>query len=244
VGAEALIRWQHPKYGLLNPTEFLPLAEETGLIVPIGKWVVRESCREASTWAAINPEIAPPVLSVNLSARQLQDPELSDWIAATLEETGLPANRLCIEITEGSAMQDAISTTAILHALRALGVRLALDDFGMGYSSLGYLQRFPLDTIKIDRSFVSGLQTSSGSVAIVRAVTALAHALGMDVTAEGIETEEQRRQMDAVLCDQGQGYLFAHPLQPDEWIELLHRGAVRRAELPVSPDNVTAIVAN
>jgi diguanylate cyclase (GGDEF)-like protein/PAS domain S-box-containing protein len=229
VGVEALVRWQHPRYGLLNPNEFIPLAEETGLIIPLGKWVVREACREALTWEDLNPEIMPPVVSVNLSARQLQDAGLSDWIAATLRESGLPANRLCIEITEGTAMQDAISTTAILYALRGLGVRLALDDFGMGYSSLGYLQRFPVDTIKIDRSFVSGVDQGGGSVAIVRAVTALAHALGMDVTAEGIETEVQRRHMDAVQCDQGQGYLFARPMSAATLAGVLRRGQLDQA---------------
>ena len=208
---EALIRWQHAKRGLLQPDSFIGLTEETGLIVPIGQWVLREACRQAREWQLEFPSIPPLVMSVNLSAKQFQNPNLVQEISQALAESGLAAGSLKLEITESVVMQDAPATLAKLKALKDLGIRLAIDDFGTGYSSLGYLKRFPVDTIKIDRSFVKGLSKDGNDNAIVRAVITVAKTLNMDVTAEGVETEQQRIELKALGCDRAQGFLFARP---------------------------------
>ena len=208
---EALIRWQHAKRGLLQPDSFIGLTEETGLIVPIGQWVLREACRQAREWQLEFPSIPPLVMSVNLSAKQFQNPNLVQEINQALAESGLAAGSLKLEITESVVMQDAPATLAKLKDLKDLGIRLAIDDFGTGYSSLGYLKRFPVDTIKIDRSFVKGLSKDGNDNAIVRAVITVAKTLNMDVTAEGVETEQQRIELKALGCDRAQGFLFARP---------------------------------
>jgi diguanylate cyclase (GGDEF)-like protein len=208
---EALIRWQHAKRGLLQPDSFIGLTEETGLIVPIGQWVLREACRQAREWQLEFPSIPPLVMSVNLSAKQFQNPNLVQEISQALAESGLAAGSLKLEITESVVMQDAPATLAKLKDLKDLGIRLAIDDFGTGYSSLGYLKRFPVDTIKIDRSFVKGLSKDGNDNAIVRAVITVAKTLNMDVTAEGVETEQQRIELKALGCDRAQGFLFARP---------------------------------
>jgi diguanylate cyclase (GGDEF)-like protein len=208
---EALIRWQHAKRGLLQPDSFIGLTEETGLIVPIGQWVLREACRQAREWQLEFPSIPPLVMSVNLSAKQFQNPNLVREISQALAESGLAAGSLKLEITESVVMQDAPATLAKLKDLKDLGIRLAIDDFGTGYSSLGYLKRFPVDTIKIDRSFVKGLSKDGNDNAIVRAVITVAKTLNMDVTAEGVETEQQRIELKALGCDRAQGFLFARP---------------------------------
>jgi diguanylate cyclase (GGDEF)-like protein/PAS domain S-box-containing protein len=212
---EALVRWQHARRGLLSPAEFIGLSEETGLIVPLGRWILAQACRQARAWQAAYPSEPPLVVSVNLSARQLQQPELVRETARILEETELDPGCLKLEITESVVMQDAPSALAKLRGLKELGVQLAIDDFGTGYSSLGYLKRFPVDTLKIDRSFVKGIDRDVESSAIVRAVVMMAKSLDLSVTAEGIETAEQLTRLEALGCDRGQGYYFAHPLPAD-----------------------------
>jgi diguanylate cyclase (GGDEF)-like protein len=218
---EALIRWQHEKRGLLQPDAFIGLTEETGLIVPIGQWVLGEACRQARAWQIEFPRTPPLIMSVNLSAKQFQHPRLVEEITEVLSTTGLEPGCLKLEITESVVMQDAPATLAKLRELKDLGIRLAIDDFGTGYSSLGYLKRFPVDTLKIDRSFVKGLSHEGGDSAIVRAVVTVAKSLNMDVTAEGIETDAQRLELKALGCDQGQGFLFARPAAPEHLKSLL-----------------------
>jgi EAL domain-containing protein (putative c-di-GMP-specific phosphodiesterase class I)/anti-sigma regulatory factor (Ser/Thr protein kinase) len=211
-GVEALVRWQHPTLGLLPPSEFIDVAEETGLVVPLGDWVLQEACREL---ARRDPR-GGLRLSVNLSARQLGVPELIDTVRDVLDETGLDPSRLCLEITESVLMDDVQSSIDALLDLKALGVRLAIDDFGTGYSSLSYLRRFPVDVVKLDRSFVAGLGVDSAATAIVAAVVNLAHALGIVVVAEGVETEAQLVALRALRCDRAQGYYWNRPLPADE----------------------------
>ncbi len=217
---EALVRWKHPKRGLLFPADFVGLSEETGLIVPLGRWVLHEACRQTRQWQLAAPA-SKLAISVNLSARQLQQPGLVEEIAAVLRETRLEPGALRLEITETVVMHDAPTTLAKLEALKALGVQLAIDDFGTGYSSLGYLKRFPVDTLKIDRSFVKGIGRDVEDSAIVRAVITVAKSLGLSVTAEGIETAEQLDQLRTLGCDHGQGYFFAKPMTSDRVPALL-----------------------
>ena len=209
VGTEALIRWQHPERGLIGPAEFIPLAEETGLIVQMGCWVLEEAARNAARWQLEHSE--PFQVSINLSARQLMQPDLADQVAEVIAQTGVRPSGLCFEITESVLMDDAETVIDVISRVRALGVEFAIDDFGTGYSSLGYLKRFPVDAVKIDRSFVSGLGTDPGDAAIVSAVIGLAHALGLRVTAEGVETEEQLMALIGLECDEAQGYFFLPP---------------------------------
>jgi diguanylate cyclase (GGDEF)-like protein/PAS domain S-box-containing protein len=213
---EALVRWQHPDLGLVPPVEFIPLAEETGLIVPLGRWVLEEACRQASAWQAQYPSQSPLVMSVNLSGRQFADPGLVADVAGALRAAHLQPKALKLEITESIAMQDAAGAEATMRALKALGVKIAIDDFGTGYSSLQYLKRFPVDTLKIDRSFVNGLGMDEQDTAIVQSVVALAKTLHLDVTGEGIETPTQESQLRRLGVERGQGYLFARPLPAEE----------------------------
>ena len=212
VGHEALVRWEHPTRGLLGPSAFIPLAEETGLILEIGEWVLGEACRQAWAWQSDQPMEPPLSVSVNLSGRQFTQPDLVGTVSRALAESGLPASSLELEITESVAMSDAVATGVTLRALRELGVRLALDDFGTGYSSLAYLSEMALDSIKVDRAFVAGLSVPGANHSIIAAVSALADGLGLTVTAEGIEEPEQLAAVMALGCDRGQGYLFARPL--------------------------------
>jgi diguanylate cyclase (GGDEF)-like protein/PAS domain S-box-containing protein len=218
-GVEALVRWEHPELGLVPPFDFIPLAEETGHIVDIGAWVLRESCRTLMEWAdgpgrqSPTGEARPPLrLSVNLSPRQLLEPDLPDVVADVLEETGFPVDRLTMEVTESVLVDEGDLATTTLRRLRELGVRLSIDDFGTGYSSLVYLRRLNADALKIDRSFVDGLGRDSEADAIVRTVISLARSLGLDLVAEGVETEEQRRLLIELGCQFAQGYLFSRPL--------------------------------
>ena len=224
---EALIRWEHPTRGMISPDEFIPIAEETGLIVALGQWVLEEACRQGATWREAYPQ-EPPIMSVNLSGRQFQHPSLVADIGHVLLQSGLAPSALKLEITESVVMQDAEATIVALHELKQLGIQLAIDDFGTGYSSLSYLKRFRVDTLKVDRSFVNGLGEDSMDTAIVQSVVALAKALHMDVTAEGIETQAQRAELLALGCDRGQGYLFARPLPPAEMNVLLADHESRR----------------
>ena len=214
VGIEALIRWQHPDLGLLSPAHFISAAEQSGLIVPIGWWVLETACRQTKLWhKRIDHDV---YVAVNLSARQFQQPNLVDEIARILELTGLPAGALEVEITESNAMQNAENTIHTLKELKALGVRIAMDDFGTGYSSLNYLKRFPIDTLKLDRSFVRDVVTDSSDAAIVSAVIQLAHSLKLHVVAEGVETEDQLAFLRKQNCDRIQGYLYSPPLPVTE----------------------------
>jgi diguanylate cyclase (GGDEF)-like protein/PAS domain S-box-containing protein len=224
VGLEALARWQHPTRGLVQPLSFIPLAEETGLILPIGRWVLETACRQARAWQTSLPDGRPLMISVNLSARQFAQPDLAALVAAILTETGLDPSCLELEITESVLMDESDAGIRSLGVLRELGVRLVLDDFGTGYSSLSYLKHLPLDTIKIDRSFVTELTQDGANLPIVEAVISLAHGLGIGVVAEGIETEEQLTRLRQLGCDRGQGFYFARPLPPDDVARLLESG--------------------
>ncbi len=220
VGVEALVRWQQPERGLVSPGEFIPLAEETGLIVPLGEWVLREACRQARAWHDAGlPQI---VMSVNLSARQFRAPGLVQTILGVLAESGLETHCLEMEITESMLMRDPEGAIAVLDELRQHGVHFALDDFGTGYSSLNYLKRFPIHRIKIDQSFVFNVTTTPEDAAIANAVIDLAHGLNLKVIAEGVETEEQRFFLQAKGCDEMQGYLFSRPLPAQEVSALLN----------------------
>jgi diguanylate cyclase (GGDEF)-like protein len=213
VGFEALARWQHPSRGLVLPVDFIALAEESELIVAIGRVILEKACRQATLWRRRWPA-ENLVMSVNLSPRQFLDPDLANGISQVLRATGLEPCALELEITESSVMDRSEASLAVLEQLRALGVRVVLDDFGTGYSSLAYLRQLPLDTIKIDRSFVTDLDVQDPNVGIVRAVVSLAHGLGITVVAEGIETEEQARRLRDLGCDMGQGFAWAHPADP------------------------------
>ncbi len=213
-GVEALIRWQHPELGLLSPAHFISVAEVSGLIIPIGQWVLRTACKQIRTWQKRTGHNVS--ISVNLSARQFQQPDLVEEIRAALDETGIKPSSLELEITESNAMQNAENTIRLLKELKALGVRIAMDDFGTGYSSLNYLKRFPIDTLKLDKMFVQDIATDKSDAAIVSAVILMAHSLELKVVAEGVETEEQLAFLEAQHCDRIQGYLFSAPLTPDE----------------------------
>ena len=202
-GCEALLRWRHPERGMVSPAEFIPVAEDTGLIVELGEWVLRTACAEAATWPA------HVRLAVNVSPVQLKCPTLALKIASALAASGLSADRLEIEITEAVLIRDDEAALAILHQLRAVGVRIALDDFGTGYSSLSYLKRFPFDKIKIDRCFISDVAEADGSSAIVQAVVNIATARNMTTTAEGVETLAQKGMLRTLGCTEMQGYLFS-----------------------------------
>jgi EAL domain-containing protein (putative c-di-GMP-specific phosphodiesterase class I) len=207
---------------------FIPLAEETGLIVPIGRWVIETACRQARVWLDELPG-SPFVMSVNLSARQFAAPELVDDIRSILDGTRLPADRLELEITESTLLEEGEESATTLRRLRDLGVHLVLDDFGTGYSSLSYLRRLPLDTIKIDRSFVDGIDSdgAGSNLPIVQAIIALAHGLGIEVVAEGIETAGQAARLRELRCDRGQGFFFARPQPPEALGSLLADGRAR-----------------
>jgi len=217
-GYEALIRWNHPTQGMVAPDAFIPLAEEIGFIVPLGEWVIRQSCATAARWPGKTS------VAVNISAVQFRSPGLMQVIVGALAASGLSPTRLEIEITETVLLQDKQATLAILHQLRALGVAIAMDDFGTGYSSLTYLQSFPFDKIKIDRSFIRNITESASSLNIVRAVAALANGMGMTATAEGVETREQLDRIASEGCTEMQGFLFCKPLPAAEIERLFHSG--------------------
>jgi diguanylate cyclase (GGDEF)-like protein len=239
VGFEALVRWQHPKRGLVPPLAFIPLAEETGLIVPLGRWVLDEACATAERWNRDRPaDSAPLFVSVNLSARQFTKGDLVEDVGATLARTGLEADALELEITESVLMDQSEAGIRTLRDLRGLGVRLVLDDFGTGYSSLSYLKHLPLDTIKIDRSFVAGIEGAADR-SIVDAVIGLAHGLGIGVVAEGIETQAQSDRLRDLGCDYGQGYLFSRPVPADRLAALLRRNATVGRPRPIRARTAT-----
>ena len=211
VGVEALVRWRGPGHGMVSPAEFIPIAEETGLIVPIGEWVLHEACRQASLF-----DDGRLVIRVNVSARQLAEPGLAEDVKAALIASGLPPERLCLEVTESVLLEDSDRSVAALQALRDIGVGVSLDDFGTGYCSLSDLRRLPIDSLKIDRSFVRGLGNEADDDSIVTSVIDLARSLGVSVVAEGVETEEQLAGLRARGCDTMQGFLFSPPIPAGE----------------------------
>jgi diguanylate cyclase (GGDEF)-like protein/PAS domain S-box-containing protein len=231
LGAEALIRWRHPERGLLAPGQFLSLAEETGLIVPLGRWVLEEATRALRAWQDEHPEL-PLYISANVSMRQLYDPDIVDHVRDALRDADVPAERLVIEITESFLADETEAPRQRLQRLRALGVRLAVDDFGTGYSALSYLQRFPIDMLKIDRSFVEHARPSSSSVNLVRSIVQLGQSLHLEIVAEGIEEAEQADQLREMGVPAGQGYYFGRPLVPERFAALLATGETREARAP------------
>jgi EAL domain-containing protein (putative c-di-GMP-specific phosphodiesterase class I) len=222
VGAEALARWNHPVRGLVPPTEFIPLAEASGLIRPLGAWVLREACRQAAEWQRNSPPREKPLtLNINLSGRQLQFPEVVDDIARALEESALPPSSLVLEMTESVLMDDSETVLDILRQLKQLGPRLAIDDFGTGYSSLSYLHRFPVDMLKIDRSFVERLSHASDNAELARTIVRLGQSLQLVTVAEGVEDSAQFLALRRMGCDVGQGYYFGRPMESGEISRLL-----------------------
>jgi EAL domain-containing protein (putative c-di-GMP-specific phosphodiesterase class I) len=215
------LRWRHPERGWIPPAEFIPLAEDTGLIAPISEWVLREACEKGGRWRW--PGSQDLVLAVNLSAHQLRQQNLVPLISRVLDETGLAPSRLELELTESQLMQSTEAAMAILRELKTLGVRIAIDDFGTGYSSLSYLRRFPVDAVKIDRSFIADITTDPDDAAIARAVIAMAHTLKLEAVAEGVETAEQLALLREWQCDTAQGYYFSYPLTGEELTRLLAR---------------------
>ena len=218
VGVEALIRWQHPDQGLVSPYRFIPVAEESGLIIPIGAWVLEQACHQLRDWNLEGREGPQGSVEVNLSARQIDDPRIVETVERILSRTGLSPEYLTLEITESALMEDAAAALEVLRALKEIGVLLAIDDFGTGYSSLSYLQRFPLDILKVDRLFVEALGVNAEGEEIVSAVINLAHALGLQVVAEGVETVEQLQILRSLECDLAQGFLFSRPLPATELV--------------------------
>jgi diguanylate cyclase (GGDEF)-like protein/PAS domain S-box-containing protein len=218
-GAEALIRWRKPEQGIVLPEKFIPIAEQCGYIVPIGRWVLREACRQTQSW--LDADLAPKSVAINISAVELRSKDFVEGVRAVLHETGLDARYLEFELTETALMQDPASTIAVLRALKDLGVRLTLDDFGTGYSSLSYLKRFPIDALKIDKSFVRGLCTNAGDANIVSAVINMGKSFGLRVIAEGVETREQFMRLQAQQCAEGQGHYFHAPVAAGEYAKLL-----------------------
>ena len=230
--AEALIRWRHPKRGLIPPAGFIPLAEETGLIVPMGEWALAEACRQARTWQAAGVHLR---VAVNLSARQFRQDRLIESVRTALTASRLEPRYLELELTESAVMQDAEISEQIMRRLSELGLRLSVDDFGTGYSSLSYLRRLPLDKLKIDRSFIREVTSSRDDAEIVRAIVSLAHNLHLKVIAEGVETAEQLSFLRSLGCDQYQGYLCSKPLPAGEFIAFLpHRVTDESKLVPAS----------
>ena len=228
VGVEALVRWQHPERGLVLPMEFIPVAEETGLIVPLGEWVLHAACARIRSWQEAG--LPPLRVAVNLSAREFQQGNLIEAVAGVLEETGLAPEFLQLEITEGVSIQDVDFTIKVMGELKEMGVQIAIDDFGTGYSALSYLRRFPIDVVKIDRSFVCDLTIDSTDAEIATTIIVMAHNLGLEVIAEGVETEEQLAFLKQRRCDEMQGYLFSKPVPAEKLEEILVQG--KRLQVP------------
>ncbi|MGH3318238.1 MAG: putative bifunctional diguanylate cyclase/phosphodiesterase [Nocardioidaceae bacterium] len=243
VGVEALVRWHNTQRGMVMPNQFIPLAEETGLIVPLGKWVLQESCRAVHDWTVAHPEREPLSVSVNLSALQFSSPALADEVAACLAQSGLAPSQLCLEITESALMADTAITLLTVHALRDLGVRVAIDDFGTGYSSLSYLKHLPVDVVKLDGSFTAGLDQDAVDAEIVGAVLRLSHALGIQTVAEGVETAGQQRLLEEMGCPLIQGFITSRALTAEDFLEFWaeREGAAQR--LVAEPVATTAVDA-
>jgi EAL domain-containing protein (putative c-di-GMP-specific phosphodiesterase class I) len=226
-GAEALLQWTHPIRGLVSPAQFIPVAEDCGLILPIGNWVLRQACQQAQAWLAAGLPMG--TMAVNISAMQLREGTFVDSVFAILKETGLDPKFLEVELTESVLMKHAESTASILKALKARGVQVAVDDFGTGYSSLSYLRKFPIDALKIDQSFVSQITTVPDETIIVKAVVSMGRSLKLRVVAEGVETQEQLAFLQAHQCDEAQGYFFSRPVPPQQFAKLLKSGITKAA---------------
>ncbi|MEM4235234.1 MAG: EAL domain-containing protein, partial [Candidatus Methanomethylicaceae archaeon] len=221
VGFEALARWRHPEKGIIPPSEFIPLAEETGLIIPLGAWVLRRACRQLSEWQARYPSNPPLTMSINLSNKQFAQPNLFEQVEAALRESNVPPECLRLEITESVIMENAELAIAVLERLVAMGVKIHIDDFGTGYSSLAYLHLLPIQAIKIDRSFISGQSSGDNGLEIAKTMINLAHDLKIDAIAEGVETESQWETLRNWNCEYAQGYWIAKVLAPDQAEEFL-----------------------
>jgi EAL domain-containing protein (putative c-di-GMP-specific phosphodiesterase class I) len=224
---EALIRWMHPDLGLVYPTEFIPMAEETGLIVPIGEWVLRAACEQNKAWQ--DEGHAPIRMAVNLSCRQFQQEDLADRVERIVKETGLDPQYLELEITESVLMKDADAAVATLNKLKKKGIYISIDDFGTGYSSLGYLKRFPIDVLKIDQSFIRELSAGTEDAAIATAIITVAHTMNLKALAEGVETLEQLELLRALKCDSMQGFVFSRPIPAAEASKILDEERQARA---------------
>jgi EAL domain-containing protein (putative c-di-GMP-specific phosphodiesterase class I) len=220
-GMEALLRWMHPELGIVAPAQFMPLAEETGLMVPIGRWVIKAACEQSVAWQ--RQGLPPLCMAVNLSARQFTDEDLIRDLKRALEESGLKPELLELELTEGMVMQNIEQSTKVLAAIKGMGVRLAIDDFGVGYSSLATLKRFPFDTLKVDRSFIRDLTTDGDGRAITEAIVAMGKTLSMTVVAAGVETKEQQTSLQDLACDEMQGFYFNKPIAEAEFAEFLRK---------------------
>lgn len=232
-GCEALLRWDHPEHGPIPPGDFIPVAEESGLIVPIGEWVLESACRQGRAW--LDAGLAPITIAVNISAVQLRQCDPARWVSDTIERTGFPAELLELELTESQLAEDVETAIAVIRDLRRLGVKVAIDDFGTGYSSLEYLRRFDVTSLKIDRSFVDGMLAEASDAAIVRAAVALAHAFGLSVIAEGVETDEQRSLLVELGCHEIQGFLISRPVPNEDFAVLLGASAPARPA-PITVD--------
>ena len=225
LGVEALVRWRHPRRGLVPPAEFIPIAEDTGLVIPLGRWVLREACRQTGEWLKAGVVDDSFYVSVNISARHLYDPGMVGDVVGALDRSGLPARRLLIEVTESALVKDLDPAATVLGELKALGARLAIDDFGTGYSSLARLSSFPIDVVKIDKAFVDRVGDKDGE-ATLRAMVNLSHILGMKAVAEGVEHNDQALALLRLGCTMAQGFLFARPMPADEVTGALHDGLI------------------
>jgi len=241
-GFEALARWEHAEHGHINPNQFIPVAEETGLIIPIGEWILREACAQTRRWQELYPSEQPLTISVNLSAKQFAQPDLIERIERVLLETKLEPLSLSLEITESVVVENVEAATGLLRRLRKLGVGLSIDDFGTGYSSLSSLHSFPISTLKIDGSFISRMGGQNENTEIVRTIMSLAENLGMDVVAEGVETLEQVTKLRTFGCKKGQGFFFSRPLPADALESLLNQTEPMIIAKPQSFDNVESLM--
>jgi EAL domain-containing protein (putative c-di-GMP-specific phosphodiesterase class I) len=241
VGVEALLRWRDPERGLISPGEFIPLAEETGLMLPIGEWVLDAACRQAMDWHSAGQGVR---MAVNISPRQFEQQDIVGLVRRTLNETDLPADLLEIEITESMAIQSPDRTIALLNGLKQLGVRVALDDFGTGYSSLSHLVRLPIDTVKIDRSFVMNLEEAREHIVVATSVIALGHQLGLTVVAEGVETHEQAAFLGNESCDILQGFLFSKPVTAEKCADLIGGESAFASMLEEAAEKLAALMSS
>lgn len=224
IGAEALLRWRHPELGKVSPTEFIPIAEYSGLIQEIGDWALRHAVRQARIW--MKNGITPLIMAVNLSAVQFRHPDLPDLVSRILDEEGLPADCLELELTESAAMHDPVDAIAVIHKLHECGVRMSIDDFGTGYSSLSYLKKFKINKLKIDRPFVRDIHTDQEDKAIVTAIISMAKSLGLKTIAEGVESDDQQAFLHEQGCHEMQGFIFSEPLPADQFEALLKQGQI------------------